>query len=99
MMSSANSRKITVQTIQIRDAEIKSTSAARNIGVVFDDIMDIGKQIVKVCQTFCFWLRNIRQIMHCLTFDAALVQSLVLSRFDSCNAIYYGLPKYQIAKL
>ena len=40
-----------VQTIQIGDSEITSTFAARNIGVVFDDRIDIGKQIVKMCQT------------------------------------------------
>ena len=50
ILSSANSSKITVQAIQTGDSAITSTSAARNIGVVFDDRMDIGKQIVNVFQ-------------------------------------------------
>ena len=40
ILSSANFSKITVQTIEIGDSEIASTSAARTTGVVFDDRMD-----------------------------------------------------------
>ena len=92
ILSFANSSKITVQTIPIRDSGITSTFAARNIGVVFDDKMDREADKFKVCQTCFFWLGNIRQIRHCPTFDATqiLVQSLILS---------YRLLKYKIAKL
>ena len=100
LSSSANYSNFTLKPIQIATSKITSTSATRNIGIVFDDREDIGKQIANACQTCFSWLRYIRQIRHCLIFDATqtLVQALVLSRLHYCNSIYYGLPEYQIAK-
>ena len=48
-----------------------------------------------------FWLRNIRRVRRCLTLTATqlLVQALVLSRLDYCDALLLGLPQGHISRL
>ena len=101
VVSSQNSDKVAAKPIRIGESKIPPTPSSRNIGVMFDENMNLDIQIKKVCQACLFWLRNIRQIKRCLTVEStqALVQSLVLSRLDYCNSLYHGLPKFQISKL
>ena len=61
----------------------------------------MDSQIVKVCQPSYFRLRNICRIRSHLTLTATrqIIQSLVISRLDFCNALYQGLPQYQLDRL
>ena len=101
VVSSQNSGKVAAKPIQIGESKIPPTPSTRNIGIMFDENMNLDIQIKKVCQACLFWLRNIRKIKRCLTveFTKAPVQSLVLSRLNYCNSLYHGLPKFQISKL
>ena len=90
---------IDVEQITIRESSIQPTTSARNIGVIFDSSFKMdGSQIGKVCQSSYFWLRNIRRIKSHLTLTATrqIIQSLVISRLEFCNALYQGLPQYQL---
>ena len=46
-------------------------------------------------------IRNIQCVRKYLTLDATktVVESLVCSKLDFCNSLYYGLPSFQIQKL
>ena len=57
--------------------------------------------ITNVCQAGFFYLHNIRCIKMYLSRDSllTLVHAFITSRLDYCNALLYGLPKEQIAKL
>ena len=77
-VSVQNSGKITIQPIHIGDATITSTPSARNIGVIFDETLNMERHISKVCQVCHHWLRNIRRIRPCLSVESTcqLVQAL-----------------------
>ncbi len=70
------------------------TSSVRNIGVIFDDQLSFKDHIAKTARSWRFTLQNIRKIRPFLTEHAAqlLVQALVISRLDYCNALLAGLP-------
>ena len=57
--------------------------------------------MTNVCKAAFFYLHNIRRIKKYLSRDSllTLVHAFITSRLDYCNALLYGLPKEQIAKL
>ncbi len=73
----------------------------RDLGVIFDDQLTFKEHIAKTARSCRFALHNIRKIRPFLTEHAAqlLVQALVISRLDYCNALLAGLPSNTIKPL
>ena len=101
LVSSQSGGDIDVEPITIGESSIQPKTSARNIGVIFDSFLNMDSQIGNVCQSSYFWLRNIRRIRSHLTLTGTrqIIQSLVISRLDFCNALYQGLPHYQLDRL
>ncbi len=79
--------------IQLGSSTI-TPSTVSNLGVIFDDQLTIKEHIAKIARSCRFALHNIRKIRPFLTEHAEqlLVQGLVISRLDYCNALLSGLP-------
>ncbi len=79
----------------------EKTASVRNLGVIFDDHLTFKEHIAKTARSCRFALHNIRKIRPFLTEHAAqlLVQALVVSRLDYCNALLAGLPSNTIKPL
>ncbi len=77
------------------------SSSVRNLGVIFDDQLTFKDHIEKTARSCRFALHNIRKIRPFLTQHAAqlLVQAIVISRLDYCNAPLAGLPSCTIKPL
>ncbi len=88
-------------TIQLGSSTITLSSSVRNLGVIFDDQLTFKDHIAKTARSCRFALHNIRKIRPFLTEHAAqlLVQALVISRLDYCNALLAGLPSSTIKPL
>ncbi len=88
-------------TIQLGSSTITPSASVRNLGVIFDDQLTFKDHIAKIAQSCRFALHNIRKIRPFLTQHAAqlLVQALVISRLDYCNALLAGLPSNTIKPL
>ncbi len=71
--------------------------SVRNLGVIFDDQLTFKDHIVKKARSGRFALHNIRKIR--LFLAQFLVQALVISRLDYCNALLAGLPSNTIKPL
>ncbi len=78
-------------TFQLGSSTITPSKTAKNLGVV----------ICKICRSCRFALYNIKKIRPFLSEHATqlLVQDLVLSRLDYCNALLAGLPASSIKPL
>ncbi len=85
-------------TIQLSSSTITPSASVRNLGVIFDDQLTFKEHIAKTARSCRFALHNIRKIR---TEHAAqlLVQALVISRLDYCNALLAGLPSNTIKPL
>ncbi len=90
-----------VFTIQLGSSTITPSASVRNLSVIFDDQLTFREHIVKTARLCRFALHNIRKIRPFLTQHAAqlLVQALVISRLDYCNALLAGLPSNTIKPL
>ncbi len=88
-------------TIQLGSSIITPSTSFRNLGVIFDDQLTFKEHIAKTARSCRFALHNIRKIRPFLTEHAAqlLVQALVVSRLDYCNALLAGLPSNTIKPL
>ncbi len=88
-------------TIQLGSSTITPSASVRNLGVIFDDQLTFKEHIAKTARSCRFALHNIRKIRPFLTEHAAqlLVQALVISRLDNCNALLAGLPSNTIKPL
>ncbi len=88
-------------TIQLGSSSIIPLSSVRNLGVIFDDQLTFKDHIAKTARACRFALHNIRKIRPFLTEHAAqlLVQALVVSRLDYCNALLAGLSSSTIKPL
>ncbi len=77
------------------------SKTARNLGVVIDDKLNFSDHISKTARSCRLALYNIKKIRPFLSEHATqiLVQALVLSRLDYCNALLAGLPVSSIKPL
>ncbi len=88
-------------TFQLGSSTITPSKTARNLGVVIDDKLNFLDHIAKTARSCRCALYNIRKIRPFLSEHATqlLVQALVLSRLDYCNALLAGLPANSIKPL
>ncbi len=87
--------------IQLGSSTITPSALVRNLGVIFDGQLTFKEHIAKTARSCRFALHNIRKIRPFLTEHAAqlLVQALVISRLDYCNALLARLPSNAIKPL
>ncbi len=88
-------------TFQLGSSTITPSKTARNLGAVIDDKLNFTDHITKTARSCRFALYNIKKIRPFLLEHATqlLVQALVLSRLDYCNALLAGLPTTSIKPL
>ena len=87
--------------LTIDDTPISPSHDVRNLGVIFDENLNMNKHIDTLCKTMFFNIRSISLNRDFLTEKVTiqLMISLVLSRIDYCNSMLAGLPDYNIKKL
>ncbi len=88
-------------TFQLSTSTITPSKTARNLVVMIDDKLIFSEHIAKTARSCRFALVKIKKIRPFLSERASqlLVQALVLSRLDSCNALLAGLPASSIKPL
>ena len=70
---------------------------ARNIGVIFDNKLNMERQVSAICKSAFFHIRNIFPITKFLSVNNA--KALVTCRLDIYNSLLYGLPKHLVHRL
>jgi hypothetical protein len=93
--------QITDPEIKIGEFKIKASKSVRNIGVQFDQYLNMEEHVRKTCKAATFNLRNIYRIRKFLTCDATvkLIHAFISSKIDYGNALLAGVPNKLIHKL
>ncbi|XP_066530386.1 uncharacterized protein [Hoplias malabaricus] len=88
-------------SIKLESLSVAPTKVVRNLGVMVDDQLTFADHVTAVARSCRFSLFNIRKIRPYLTQHATqlLVQTLVISRLDYCNALLTGLPACAVRPL
>ena len=98
--------KVNIPNIHVGDTLVGDTlvapcSYARNLGVLFDNSMNLDRHVMNVCQSAYVHLRRIVAIRESLTLPTAeqLIHTFISSRLDFCNSLLAGLPKHTVQRL
>ena len=82
--------------IKIAGVRVVSTESARNIGVMFNDVMNHEHQVQNIWKVAFFHIHNLSKIRKCLTQKKTetLVHAFATSKLDNCNSVLAELPQY-----
>ncbi len=85
-------------TFQLGSSIITPSKTAKKLGVMIDDQLTFSDHIAKTARSCRFALFHLKKIRPFLSVHATqlLVQALLLSRLDYCNALLTGLPAISI---
>ena len=80
---------------------IDTTQSARNLGFIFDKHLSFSDQISALSKSCYHHIRALRCICPYLDLHTAktIATSIVHSKLDYCDSLYYSLPKFQINRL
>ena len=93
--------KIDTKTTTISEHSLESSTSAKNRSVTFDSEQGMNLLVNNITRSFFYQLRQLRSIRRSLSTDAAktLVHSLISSRVDYCNSIFYGATNIVVRRL
>ena len=85
----------------IENDVVEPVNVVRNLGVLFDENLNMKSNISNISRSCFFHLRRLHSVRQQLGRDVTerLVSKFVLSRLDYCNAILAGLPDATLAPL
>ena len=85
------------QLAKIHNSPLSTTRSARarNLGFTFDEHLSLSDQISTLSQSCYYHIHQLRCIRPYLDFKTAstIATSIVHSKLDYCNSLYYNLPK------
>ena len=86
---------------QLLGNSISTVNQVKNLGVTFDSGNTFSSHITKVCCACYPHLKDLRRIQKLLSIKtvALLANSMISSRIDYCNFLFYGANKYNVTKL
>ena len=89
------------QLDKIHNSSLNTTHSARNLGFIFDEHLTFSDQISAISKACCYHIRQLRCIRPYVDSNTACTTatSIVHSKLDYCNSLYYNLPiKSQITR-
>ena len=88
-------------SIMIGDTVVDCSSQVKDLRVIFDRVLPQRQHVSYTSRTFRFHLSNISRIRKYIPQDTSviLIKSLVMSRLDYSNGLFYGLPICTVSEL
>ena len=87
--------------IKLGDSMIKPNTTVKNLGVIFDSVLNLNQQVNSICKAAYFTIHQIGKIRKFLNISAtkSLVNALVTSKLDYCNSLLSRSTVYNLHKL
>jgi exonuclease III len=87
--------------INVAGSTIPLSDSIKLLGVTLDKSLTFHKHVNQVSQSCYYHMKALRHIRHCLDDQTAslIAHSLISSRLDYANSVFYGAPNYVSNKL
>lgn len=88
-------------SLHLDGVEILPSKSVRNLGIVFDDQMNMSNHVTQLCKSINWLIRNISRIRPYIDFDTChnTVRAIILSRLDYCNVLLNRVSKKDLKRL
>jgi acyl-CoA thioesterase FadM len=88
-------------SLSIGSTSIIPSSSVRDLGVYFDNVLNLNEHVNHITKLCYFELRQLRHICRALSKSniKTLLHAFVSSRLDYCNSLFAGQPIMLISKL
>ena len=92
--SAKHTQKCSASFIEVDQCEVKRSKSVKYLGIIMDEQLKFHEHINAKCKLAALNLHRIKSIRKHLSVESAkqLASTFVLSHFDYCNALLYGLP-------
>ena len=99
--SSQHLKKSPIKHLEFDGEYLVPSTNVRNLGVMFDSVLNMESHVNHVCKSVNYHLRNIWKVRRYLTKKSAetLIHAIISSKIDYCNSLYYNVPNYLLQKL
>ena len=89
------------QLAKIHNSSLDTSHSARNLGFIFDEHLTFSDQITALSKACYYHIHQLHCIWPYLDSSTACTTatSIVHSKHDYCNSLYYKLPKSQLSSL
>jgi len=93
--------KIQNPQLQFANNTILPSSTARNLGITFDSNLSFDSHITNLSRNCYYHIRDLRRLRSSLDYNTTkiIATSLVQSKLDYCNSLFFNLPQCQISRL
>ncbi len=90
-----------VGTIRVSSASIPPVSTVRSLGVTLDKKLTFDQHVTNTCRSCYYHIRALRHVRQSLPDNIArtVACSMVGSRLDYCNSLFFGMTKSNFSKL
>ena len=97
----AKLKSIDCDSVMIGNETIPISSKVRNLGIMIEDNLSMDSAVSQIRSSCNLALRKISQIRPYINEDATkkLVLSLVISKLDYCNSLFYNMSNENVQKL
>jgi len=85
--------KVNVSEVPVVSARINVSETVCNLGVIVDSQLTLSAQVVAVCCSGYYQLRQLRLFIRLMSSDAikTLAQTFILCCLDYFNSMFYGI--------
>ena len=94
-------KSLKTPVLQMSASSITPNGLADNLGVIFDQSVNMYEYVISVCRAAYYHLKNINCLKTFLSQEAlvTVVLAFVTSRIDYCNPLLCGISDYNINRL
>jgi hypothetical protein len=93
--------KVIINGIFVDNKCIRFVKDVKNLGFHLDETLSYDKQVNELVKSCFLSVKRISSIKHFLGYEEKriLISSLVLSKIDYCNSMYFGINSHNMRKL
>ena len=88
-------------SVNVGESQITQSLKVRDLGVTFDQFLNVDDYITAICRSPYFHIRNIEKIRNLLSYNACstIIHALISCRLDYCNSLLYNVPTHKTDRL